>query len=127
MSSREAACLNIAAAIGDITIAIKLTTKPQLMKQKIIDAINNRNLLAFMYNGHYRIAEPHTFGVSGKGNNSLSAYQVHGSSDKGIVPDWKLFTIEKISGLEILEEVFSGTRPGYRRRDSRMVRIYAEL
>jgi hypothetical protein len=97
------------------------------MKQTIIDAINNRNLLEFYYDGHHRIAEPHTFGVSTKGNDSLSAYQIEGTSDKGSVPDWKLFTVSKIVGLKISDKTFSGTRSGYRKGDSRMSKIYAEL
>lgn len=83
------------------------------MKQTIIDAIENRNLLEFSYNGHSRIVEPHTFGVSSKGNDSLSGYQVGGTSDQGIVPNWKLFTVSKIVGLKKSDKTFSGTRPGY--------------
>ncbi|WP_294324487.1 hypothetical protein [uncultured Chryseobacterium sp.] len=97
------------------------------MKQTIINAIENRNLLEFSYDGHHRVVEPHTFGVSTKGNDSLSAYQVEGTSDQGIVPDWKLFTVTKIMGLKKSDKTFSGTRPGYTKGDSRMSKIYAEL
>lgn len=97
------------------------------MNQEIIDAIENRNLLEFHYDGHYRLIEPHTFGVSSKGNDTLSAYQTEGTSDRGKVPDWKQFTVSKIVGLKTLENTFSGTREGYTRGDSRMSEIYAEL
>lgn len=97
------------------------------MKQTIIDAIKGRNLLEFSYDGHQRVVEPHTFGVSTKGNDSLSAYQVEGTSDKGVVPDWKLFTISKIVGFKKSDKTFLGTRPEYRKGDSRMSIIYAEL
>lgn len=97
------------------------------MKQTIIDAIESRNLLEFSYNGHQRVVEPHTFGVSTKGNDSLSAYQIEGTSDKGVVPDWKLFTTSKIVGLKKSDQTFSGTRHGYRKGDSRMSKIYEEL
>lgn len=97
------------------------------MKQTIIDAIESRNLLEFSYNGHQRVVEPHTFGVSTKGNDSLSAYQVEGTSDKGVVPDWKLFTTSKIVELKKIDQTFSGTRHGYRKSDSRMAKIYEEL
>lgn len=97
------------------------------MKQTIIDAIKGRNLLEFSYDGHHRVVEPHTFGVSTKGNDTLSAYQVKGTSDKGSVPDWKQFTISKIVGLKKSDETFTGTRPGYTKGDSRMTKIYAEL
>lgn len=97
------------------------------MKQTIIEAIDNRNLLEFQYDGHYRLVEPHTCGVSSKGNDTLSAYQVGGTSDKGIVPDWKQFTISKIVGLKKSNGTFTGTRTGYTKNDSRMSKIYAEL
>lgn len=97
------------------------------MKQIIIDAIEGRNLLEFSYDGHQRVVELHTFGVSKKGNDSLSAYQIEGTSDKGVVPDWKLFTTSKIVGLKKSDKTFSGTRHGYRKGDSRMAKIYAEL
>lgn len=97
------------------------------MKQTIIEAIESRKLVEFHYDGHYRLVEPHTFGVSTKGNDTLSAYQVQGTSDKGNVPDWKLFTISKIVGFKKSDETFLGTRKGYTKGDSRMSKIYAEL
>jgi len=93
------------------------------MKQTIIEAVNKRNLLEFRYDGHLILVEPHTFGVSTIGNDTLSAYQVEGTSDKGDVPDWKLFTISRITDLKKFDKTFSGTRKG----DSRMTNIYAEL
>lgn len=97
------------------------------MEDIIIEAIENRNLLEFNYDGHYRVVEPHTYGIFKNGSEKLAAFQVDGTSDKGDVPDWKLFTVEKINGLGILEDTFNGTRPGYRQGDSRMVEIHAEL
>lgn len=97
------------------------------MKQTTIEAIDIKNLLEFHYDGHYRLVEPHTCGVSPKGNDTLSAYQVGGTSDKGSVPDWKQFTISKIVGLKKSDGTFTGTRKGYTRGDSSMSKIYAEL
>lgn len=97
------------------------------MEDLIIEAIENQNELEFYYNGHYRKVEPHTYGVSTRGNDTLSAYQTDGTSDRGEVPDWKQFTVSKIEDLRVLDSTFSGTRPGYTRGDSRMTEIYAEL
>ena len=99
----------------------------QNMNQEIINAIENYNLIEFSYNGHYRIVEPHTYGINHKGNDMLAAYQIDGTSDKGDVPDWKQFNTDKISGLKILEDNFTGTRIGYKKGDSGMDVIYAEL
>ena len=97
------------------------------MKKEIIEAIENRNLLQFYYDDNLRIVEPHTFGVSKKGNDVLSAYQTSGTSNKGDVPDWKLFTLSKIQSLKTLEKGFEGEREGYTTGDSRMIEIYTEL
>lgn len=97
------------------------------MNDIIIEAIENRKLLEFVYKDHYRVVEPHTFGVSSKGNQNLSAFQIDGTSESIVVPDWGLFTVNKINDLKILNETFEGTRPKYTKGDSRMVKIYTEL
>ncbi|MDN3203773.1 hypothetical protein [Algoriphagus sediminis] len=97
------------------------------MKDTIIKAIENRNLLEFEYDGYSRTVEPHTLGVSKTGKETLSAYQTAGDSARGSVPCWGLFSLSKIEYLEILDDSFDGTRPGYSVGDSRMVRVIAEL
>lgn len=97
------------------------------MNDIIIKAIENRKLLEFYYKNHHRIVEPHTFGISSKGNENLSAFQIDGISERNNVPDWGLFTIDKIVDLKILNESFVGTRLKYAKGDSRMIEIYKEL
>ena len=97
------------------------------MNQAIIKAIENSNLLEFDYNGHHRVVEPHTYDISTKGNETLAAYQIEGTSEYGVVPDWKQFTTDKIINLQILDNTFTGTREKYKRGDSRMSKIYTEL
>jgi len=97
------------------------------MISQICDAIRNKNFLEFYYDGHFRKVEPHTLGVSKKGNDLLSAYQTSGGSKEGKVPDWKQFNLNKIERLNVLPETFSNPRSGYVRDDSRMTKIYCEL
>lgn len=97
------------------------------MKNEIIQAIENRQILEFEYDSCFRRVEPHTFGVSSTGKDMLSAYQIEGDTVSGNVPDWKQFSLNKIKNLEILNETFTGTRLGYTKGDSRMTRIYCEL
>ena len=97
------------------------------MNDIIIEAIENRKLLEFIYKDHHRVVEPYTFGVSSKGNDNLSAFQIDGTSENIVVPDWGLFTIDKIVDLKILNQTFEGTRPKYTKGDSRMIEIYKEL
>jgi hypothetical protein len=65
------------------------------MRNIIIHAINNRQLLEFTYNGHLRIVEPHTFGIYSNSNEILVIYKVDGRSDSGKVLDWGPFTFSK--------------------------------
>lgn len=97
------------------------------MKDIIIIAIENRQLLEFTYKGHLRIVEPHTFGVFSNGNEILVSFQIDGTSDSGGVPDWRPFTFSKIQNLKVLNELFSGTRSGYKKGDSRFTLIYNDL
>lgn len=93
----------------------------------IIDAIENRKILEFYYDENHRIVEPHTVGISKTGKEMLSAFQTEGGSNRGSVPCWGQFSLSKIENLQVLDESFSGTRPGYTRDDSRMDEIFAEL
>jgi hypothetical protein len=97
------------------------------MHTTVIKAIKNRLLLEFEYDGHYRLVESHTYGTFKTGKDTLVAYQIDGTSERGNVPDWRPFTVSKITNLVLLEDSFTGTRNGYKRGDSRMDEIYAEL
>ena len=96
------------------------------MLQTIIDAIRNHETLSLTYSGTSRVVEPHTVGVSTKGNDVLSCYQTQGAHIKP-GHEWDLLTVSKITNLTNTGHLFVGTRPKYSRNDSRMVKIYAEL
>lgn len=93
----------------------------------LTDAIDNRQIVTFRYNGHYRGVEPFTLGRMHNGTLQLSGFQITGSSESGGIPDWRLFDTRKITNLEIHEENFAGNRRGYNPRDSRMSRIIATV
>ena len=96
------------------------------MTDKICEAIQNKKLVDFYYDGLQRIVEPHTYGVSKTGKDTLSGYQIRGQSNSDI-PTWKLFTLDKISSFSVLDETFDRAESGYSRRGIRMTRIYCEL
>jgi len=96
------------------------------MIEEICEAIKSRKLIEFYYDGLHRTVEPHTCGVSKTGKDMLSGYQVRGQS-KSDLPNWKLFTLDKISSFTVLDETFDGAESGYNRGDNRMIRIYCEL
>jgi len=96
------------------------------MKQLIIDAITNRLVLSFDYDGILRVVEPHAIGISRAGNEVLRCYQTHGGH---ITPghNWDLCELGKIVGIKTTGEVFSSARNGYKRGDSHMTQIFAQL
>lgn len=96
------------------------------MRQKIIDAIMNKRVLSFQYDGHHRVVEPHTVGVSTAGNPVLRCYQTAGTHVRWD-HDWNLCTLDKIINLKETGETFAAPRPGYKKGDRGMSVIHAEL
>ncbi len=94
------------------------------MYQIIIQAIEKRNLLSFTYKNEYRLIEPYTYGISTKGTDVLSAYQVDGDSNSSDILGWRLFSIENIKNLQTLTDTFIPNRDGYNPNDTRMIRIH---
>jgi predicted DNA-binding transcriptional regulator YafY len=95
-------------------------------ESEISTAIHKRHMLRFWYDGGERVVEPYAFGVGDGGHPLLRAYQVSGystSREKG----WKLFRVDEIENLTVLEDTFAGPRRGYLRNDPTMTLIYAEL
>jgi len=97
------------------------------MKTLINEAIRNKNILKFNYQGFYRVVEPHTFGIFSNGNELLIAYQIDGESKSRKPPFWGNFQINEIEDLTISEDSFSEPRDGYKKRDKRFKLIFSEL
>jgi hypothetical protein len=94
----------------------------------IIQAINEKRLLALDYDPGPRIIEPCAYGVSGEGHFLLRAFQTSGASASGEQINWKLFRTDRIRSIRVLEERFAYPRPGYRRGDKAMAGgIYSQL
>lgn len=97
------------------------------MNTEICSAISERRLLDFYYENFHRIVEPYTYGIDTAGNDVLSAYQIEGQVEKGYIPSWRLFSIEKMKNVQLLSKSFSTNQCEYRKRDKRMTRIYCEI
>ena len=98
-----------------------------MMNQVICDAIRNRCVLRFTYDGHPRIVEPHAYGLSHKRREVIRCYQTGGTSRYSKVFDWKLMAVDRIRFLSVTEEHFVGERPKYKRGDKDMSTIFCEL
>jgi len=94
----------------------------------ICDAINARQLIRFYYRGHWRKVVPAAHGHHATtGNGVMRGYQVGGTRNTGIVPDWGMFDTRFISGVEMLGEDIIQTPPGYRPGDSHINPVHCEL
>ncbi|MDO8267796.1 MAG: hypothetical protein Q7T32_08175 [Moraxellaceae bacterium] len=80
------------------------------MEEIIIQAIAQKKLVEFNYQGRPRIAEPHVYGIT-NGVKQLLGFQVRGHSSRGNLPDWRRFDLHEIIDLRIIEESFPGRRP----------------
>ena len=79
------------------------------MDALIRQAIAEKKLVEFQYQGYTRIAEPQVYGRNG-GVEQLLVYQVRGGSKSGRPPAWRRVDLPKVSGLNILDETFPGRR-----------------
>lgn len=101
------------------------------------DAIKEKKVVLIRYKdgpivlpGH-RTIEPHAFGTATSGNKVIRAWlregvSKTGDSGKSPMPGWRLFRLDRIKSIEILDEKFK-TRVGYNSKDSRIVEFNAKL
>lgn len=97
----------------------------------ICTAITSTKVIEFDYadeegNFHHRIVEPYAHGATKRAKDVLRGYQVGGTSESE-VPGWKLFLIERMTGLRMTDRTFAGTAPGYAHGDSALDPIYCRV
>ena len=94
------------------------------MEELIERAVRGKQLLAFMYEGCYRKVEPYTYGCTTKGKDALRGFQVDGESRSDRKLGWRLFLIDEIENLELLNETYTEFREHYNPNDKGMSEIY---
>ncbi len=98
-----------------------------LANDTLIAAINERRTIRLNYHPGARTIEPHAYGTGSSGQHLLRAYQTEGASASGEHRNWKLFRLDRVRSLEMLNQTFDGPRPEYRQNDKAMRRIFAQL
>ena len=98
---------------------------PKLLP-KICEAIHARKLLAFEYGDRPRVVQPYCHGVTRSGE-ALRAIQVRGTSSSPASTGGKLWTVSKMRGLRVLDEMFVPDDPSYNPEDSAMLRIHCRI
>ena len=71
-------------------------------------AIANRRLLRLTYHTRTRTVEPHDYGLIA-GDAKLFAYQRY-EEGRTRPPGWRLFTVNSIAALDVLDTEFAGSR-----------------
>lgn len=89
----------------------------------LAQAIEERRVVTFTYDGFLRVVEPFLLGTTTAGRPALRAYQTAGGSRSGTVPGWHLFSLDKIVGITMTPTTFSGVRDGYNPADKGMSAI----
>lgn len=78
------------------------------MDEMIREAMSEKKLLAFDYDGYNRIAEPHVYGRKSDQNGML-VFQIGGQSSTGNL-DWKIMYMKKMTNMKVLDKTFPGMR-----------------
>jgi hypothetical protein len=91
------------------------------MNPELVRAIREKRCLRCTYNGKPRRVEPQCYGEGANGE-LLRVHQPVGGSERE-----PLFTVAKMSHLVVLDERFERPGPNYRKNDSAMKRIFAQL
>ena len=92
------------------------------MNPMLVQAIEQKRRLRFSYNDKPRLAEPQCYGIGTKGTELLRVHQIEG----GAQPE-PLFDVSRIVALEVLDERFDRPGPNYKKNDSAMKIIFAQL
>ena len=78
------------------------------MNNLICQAINNKSIIVFDYNGIKCTVEPHCCGTTTDGQEVIYGYQLNVEPNK-----WAIFELNKISGLGLDGQYFSRARDGF--------------
>jgi hypothetical protein len=106
---------------------IPLKTPLWNTSQLICEAIAERTLLEFGYEGHRRIVAPYLHGVGRRRLDLLRAVQVGGSSRSGQLGIGKLWTVAKMVEVRPTGEHFVPNDPTYNPADPAMIKIHCRV
>lgn len=86
---------------------ILILFEAKIMREIIKNAILKKLKLKFIYKGYNRIFEPHVFGMTIiTSKDFIRGWQSGGGSSKKDVPGWKMFYLEYIENIELIEVHF---------------------
>ncbi len=87
------------------------------VEDDITAALDHRRVLSFTYDGQSRTVNPHALYHEAQHRRLvLYTWQTYGGSNSGVLPGWKNFHVDEITGLVVLDETFFGTQPDFNPR-----------
>ena len=92
------------------------------VNRTLVESIRHKRRLRLTYNGRERLVEPQCYGLGHRGTALLRVHQLQGGSERE-----PLLDVAKIADLVPLDEHFSRPGPTYKRDDSAMKTIFAQL
>ena len=91
----------------------------------INQAISEKKIITFIYDGELRGVEPFLTGKhKDTGKLSLRAWWLYGYTKSSNPTNWRLYTIELMSNIAITNDGFIGQRPYYNPNDKDMSNVY---
>ncbi|WAI01556.1 WYL domain-containing protein [Methanogenium organophilum] len=97
-----------------------------MSEPKLCNAIKSKKQVNILYDGQIRKINPHLIGINEKGNKALRAFQVGGYSKSGNLPAWKLYLLNEIRNVQVLDTTFS-THPQYNPNDNAMIKFVCRI
>jgi hypothetical protein len=95
--------------------------------ERVCQAIRERRLLEFDYDGKRRVTEPYCHGTSTTGKESVRALQVGGNTRPGGFGFGKMWTIAKMADVSVSQTTFVPDDPNYNPDDSAMSAIHCRI
>jgi hypothetical protein len=97
------------------------------MDLRICNAIAERQLLMFAYQGVVRVVEPHLYGLTTAQHEALSAWMRAGWSRVDPDGGWRMFRLDGVEDLQALPERFDAPRPDFNPEDPHFSEIFCRL
>ena len=96
------------------------------MNTVLKQAIDEAKVVELRYQGYARLVEPHAYGRDKNNDEILRCYQTSGGSKSGASTGWKQLKVREVFSSHLTNTTFQ-TRNDYKRNDSAMVYIFAQI
>ncbi len=103
---------SVIAAVESTPAAEESVGVAAMLRQALVE----KRVVTFSYQGHARTVEPHALGKGNGDNRVLLAWQTAGGSQTEPPPGWRVFQLTEIKELKRTEVVFEKARPDYQSR-----------